>query len=108
IRLSGYEPDVDLEIRFTGTRPGEKLFEELVLDGEQMLPTYHEKIRIFQGARLDAEGMERWLEDVERAVAREDEIGLLRRMKELVPEYQPVGNWHDILGPGRLESAAAS
>jgi FlaA1/EpsC-like NDP-sugar epimerase len=108
IRLSGYEPDVDIEIRFTGTRPGEKLFEELVLDGELMLPTYHEKIRIFQGARLNAEVMERWLEDVERAVAREDELGLLRRMKELVPEYQPVGNWRESLAPGRIESAAAS
>jgi FlaA1/EpsC-like NDP-sugar epimerase len=108
IRLSGYEPDVDIEIRFTGTRPGEKLFEELVLDGEEMLPTYHEKIRIFQGARKNVQTMDRWLGEVERAVAREDELGLLLLMKDLVPEYQPVGSWRNLIEPGQLESAAAS
>ena len=56
IRLSGLEPDEDIEIRYTGLRPGEKLFEELTLEGENILPTYHEKIKIFQAPPWTARG----------------------------------------------------
>ena len=52
IGLAGLVPNEDIEIRFTGLRPGEKLFEELRLEGEDISPTYHEKIKIFSGTRL--------------------------------------------------------
>ena len=48
IRRNGLEPDEDIEIRFTGIRPGEKLYEELACDDEQTRPTAHEKIRVWQ------------------------------------------------------------
>ncbi|HEY3938280.1 MAG TPA: nucleoside-diphosphate sugar epimerase/dehydratase [Bryobacteraceae bacterium] len=108
IRLSGYEPDVDIEIRYTGTRPGEKLFEELVLDGEEMLPTYHEKIRIFRGSRLSCAAMDQWLTELQSLVSREDELGILTHLKELVPEYQPVGAWRELMDPAQVHAAAAS
>src|SRR5262249_7226366 len=50
IQLAGLVPNEDIEIRFTGLRPGEKLFEEISMDGENIVPTYHEKIRIFTGS----------------------------------------------------------
>ena len=51
IRLSGFEPDIDIKIIFTGLRPGEKLYEELLLDEEGIQNTYHENIYI--GKPLD-------------------------------------------------------
>src|SRR5260370_31420027 len=47
IKLAGYEPDEDIQIRYIGNRPGQKLGEELVLEGEHMLPAYHDKVKIF-------------------------------------------------------------
>ena len=49
IRLSGFEPEVDIKIEFVGLRPGEKLFEELITDGENVVPTTHEKIMTLRG-----------------------------------------------------------
>src|SRR5262249_45033350 len=66
IRLSGFEPDSDIEIRFTGPRPGEKLFEELLLEGEQIVPTYHEKIKIFRGALLGRQQIDQWVKELQR------------------------------------------
>jgi len=48
VRLQGFEPDVDVQIKITGTRPGEKLFEELAYMGEDMLPTPHDSIRVWK------------------------------------------------------------
>jgi FlaA1/EpsC-like NDP-sugar epimerase len=102
IRLSGHEPDVDVEIRFTGLRPGEKLFEEIALEDESHLPTYHEKIRIFRGPRKGEDFMEVWLDELENLVAREDEEAVVWHLKRLVPEYQPMGRWREAL---ELETA---
>lgn len=89
IRLSGHEPDVDIEVRFTGLRPGEKLFEELSIEGENIRSTYHEKIKIFSGARLKSKQVEAWLETLETLVANRDEAALIEHIQELVPEYRP-------------------
>jgi FlaA1/EpsC-like NDP-sugar epimerase len=53
IRLSGLEPNKDIKIEFTGLRPGEKLYEELLSDMEEVLPTHHEKIKIAKVERKD-------------------------------------------------------
>ncbi len=97
IRLSGHEPDVDIEIRFTGLRPGEKLFEELALEGEDHMPTYHEKIKIFRGARNDAAAMAVWIAGLERLAAEGAEAAALAHLNSLVPEYTPMGRWRRAL-----------
>jgi len=52
IRLSGKEPDTDIEIKFIGLRPGEKLYEELITEGEGIVKTGHEKILVLQDESL--------------------------------------------------------
>jgi FlaA1/EpsC-like NDP-sugar epimerase len=106
IRLSGHEPDVDIEIRFTGLRPGEKLFEELALEGESHLPTYHQKIKIFCGARKDADPMETWIADLERLVGEGAEEAVVAHLKSLVPEYRPMGQWREVLSGSEASAVA--
>ena len=87
IRLSGYSEE-EIRIVFTGLRPGEKLFEELLADGEHTLPTPHPKLRIARAqAALAAGGLEElrlWLEGVSQ-----DEQAVKRQLGVLVPEYRP-------------------
>jgi FlaA1/EpsC-like NDP-sugar epimerase len=91
IRLAGFAPHEDIEIRFTGLRPGEKLFEELNIEGENILPTYHEKIKIFRGPRIKREIMAAWILELENALALRNEHEVLQLLKKIVPEYQPQG-----------------
>jgi FlaA1/EpsC-like NDP-sugar epimerase len=91
IRLSGLDPDVDIEVRITGIRPGEKLYEELFFTDADVAPTSHPKIL----RARDAEASNHEVFDVESLIdaARENRPDrLLRRLiSDLVPEYQ-VGN----------------
>jgi FlaA1/EpsC-like NDP-sugar epimerase len=86
IRMSGHEPDRDIEIRFTGTRPGEKLFEELSIAGEDMEKTRHPKIFIGRIASLPGAEVERALEHLGALVAAGDDAELRACLAELVPE----------------------
>src|ERR1051325_3232234 len=87
IQLAGLTPNEDIEIRITGLRPGEKLFEEVALEGEDMLPTYHEKIRIFKGSAMEAEALSGWLDQLQLLMARRDVPKLVGHLAALVPEY---------------------
>lgn len=106
IRLSGKVPDVDIEIRYTGLRPGEKLFEELITEGENILPTYHQKIKIFRGTPLPHEIIEARLNEIETAVNARDETAVLLCLKDLVPEYQPSEHWLEVLHGKRPPQSA--
>lgn len=88
IRLSGLEPDEDIEIKYIGLRPGEKLFEELITDGENIVPTIHEKIKVFESPSVSLESIKRWLREVEELLATGDDTALLVHLQVLVPEYQ--------------------
>jgi len=90
IKLAGYEPDEDIEIQFTGIRPGEKLFEELVLEGEHILPTYHEKIKIFQSMDVESSSIDAWVNELMRVLDLRQERALIDHLERIVPEYQPV------------------
>ncbi len=90
IRLSGLQPDSDIEIQFTGMRPGEKLFEELFIQGEAYAQTQHEKILVVQSAtRSRTTKATAQLLDELIAKALQSEDGAIRPLlKQIVPEYQ--------------------
>ncbi len=89
ILLSGLRPDEDIKIKFTGARPGEKLFEELNLGEEDMLPTYHEKIKIFAGCCVPWSAMELYLARLRYVCNFRNFNELLLTLKEIVPDYNP-------------------
>jgi FlaA1/EpsC-like NDP-sugar epimerase len=89
ILLSGLRPDDDIRIAVTGLRPGEKLLEELNLLDENLLPTYHEKIRIFAGCTIPWTEMERHLGRLRYHCDVRDSHESIRALKELVPDYNP-------------------
>jgi FlaA1/EpsC-like NDP-sugar epimerase len=72
IRLSGLEPHVDIPIVFTGTRPGEKLYEELMTEGERAGRTQHEKIYVARPRPIDAVGLDQTINDLIDAALRSD------------------------------------
>lgn len=89
IRLSGLKLDEDIKIVFTGLRPGEKLYEELLASKENNLPTYHEKIMIGKVRQYDYHFIDEKLKEMLFALRVEKDLLLVSRMKELVPEFKP-------------------
>ena len=89
IRQAGFIPNEDIEIRVVGLRPGEKLFEELSLERENILPTSHSKIKIFQGPHVHLETIQTFIRDLQDMVAQRNELAVLDLLKGLIPEYQP-------------------
>jgi FlaA1/EpsC-like NDP-sugar epimerase len=89
IRLSGLEPDQDIPIVYTGLRPGEKLFEELMLEGEGIKPTSHTKIRVLDGGPVSFEQVQLWLDELSALVEAKNISGLVQTFQRIVPEYKP-------------------
>ncbi|HKD80965.1 MAG TPA: nucleoside-diphosphate sugar epimerase/dehydratase [Candidatus Angelobacter sp.] len=89
IRLAGFEPDKEIKIVYTGLRPGEKLSEELRLQGEGLAPTAHEKIRVLQCGKVDFLEMRAWLDELSTLVESRNVHGLVKTLRSLVPEYHP-------------------
>jgi FlaA1/EpsC-like NDP-sugar epimerase len=88
IRLSGFEPGVDIEIEFTGIRPGEKLFEELLTQEEGVFSTRHERIFIGKPEGMSAKELSFELKKLERLVANEQTETIRELLQRLVPHYQ--------------------
>ena len=86
IRLSGFEPDVDIPIVYTGLRPGEKLFEELLLSGEGMRKTQNDLIYIGKDQPFDGEKLEAQLQSLYQAAVQGRDIRDL--LAQIVPEYR--------------------
>jgi len=94
IELSGLEVGRDIDIVYTGLRPGEKLFEELNVEGEEYLPTRHEKIVLLRNSHDDLVASVVLTRTVKELIglARQGDDSLVRaKLKEIVPEYSPTG-----------------
>jgi len=89
IRLAGMEPDVDIAIQFTGTRPGEKLFEEIFHGAEPPMPTEAPGVLLASPRTQNVEDVRAILTALDAAARAEDRDTLLRELAKLVPEYAP-------------------
>lgn len=87
IQLSGRLPERDIQIVETGLRPGEKLYEELLLVQENTLPTHHPKIMIARVRKLSREEAERFIQELSAIIVEGDIYMLVKKMKEIVPEF---------------------
>ena len=91
IVLSGLVPDQDIQIQYCGLRPGEKLFEELFEEAEQVEPTAHAKIRrAISASAIQSDRLEQAIAHLEAAVSHGDDDELIRRLNEAVPTYTPM------------------
>jgi FlaA1/EpsC-like NDP-sugar epimerase len=89
IRLHGFGPGRDIPINFIGLRPGEKLYEELITDGEGIVPTSHEKILVLKGAHCDPKNLNRQVDELLKITRKYDAISIKKKLQEIVPEYNP-------------------
>ena len=89
ITLSGFRPDVDIKIEFLGVRPGEKLFEELRTGSEDILPTHHEKIFIWQNRGCTKEEIDAALEQLKTVADSAPLQQVQASLKSIVPEFEP-------------------
>ena len=88
IRLSGLEPDVDIDIKITGLRPGEKLIEELLLEEEGLFNTSHNKIFVGQPTFIDYELLLKSLDELKNLMDAGDLEKMISKVKAIVPTYK--------------------
>ena len=94
INLSGAK---NVEIKFTGLRPGEKLYEEVLNELEGTKPTFHEKIRIATVREYDYDEVSKEIDDLIDIAKKYDKMETVRKMKEIVPEYISKNSEYEIL-----------
>jgi FlaA1/EpsC-like NDP-sugar epimerase len=90
IRFSGFEPEVDIKIEYIGLRPGEKLFEELIIEGEDVVPTSHEKIMVLKGMDCNLQILNGNIHNLIQ-IAKDQKIEPIKeKLQKIVPEYRPL------------------
>lgn len=107
IRLSGLIPNQDIAIEFSGLRPGEKLYEELLNDKENTLPTHHEKIMIAKTREYNFETISKDIEDLIDLSCQYYDRQVVVKMKEIVPEFKSKNSiYEDLDTKPRLKPVA--
>ena len=100
IELAGFEPDKDIQIVYSGLRPGEKLYEEVLSDMENTEPTSHDRIRIARVRQYKHEDALRFVDELE-VLSRDVRIPeMVKRMKEIVPEFKSNNSKFEIYDKG--------
>ena len=97
IKLSGMTPNVEIKIQYSGLRPGEKLYEELLNKEEEVMPTYHKKIMI---SKVKQNFSETFKQDISKLISLADNsnnLPLVREMKKIVPEYKSENSQYEKL-----------
>jgi FlaA1/EpsC-like NDP-sugar epimerase len=92
IRLSGFEPDKDIKIEYIGLRPGEKLYEELITEGENVVPTGHRKIMVLSGEICEQDRLNGDIDRLIKAAKAQDAEKIRNLLKQIVPEYNSANH----------------
>ncbi|MCH2490718.1 MAG: polysaccharide biosynthesis protein [Flavobacteriales bacterium] len=105
IRLSGLEPYVDIDIKITGLRPGEKLYEELLNDTSTVQPTHHPKIMISKVPTVEFIDVKKKVKEIVKSATRDKDKKVVKLLKELVPEFKSENSeFQELDHPKREES----
>ena len=107
IRLAGFVPEKDIDIKIIGLRPGEKLYEELLNDTSKTLPTHHEKIMIAQEIYDDFQELKLLVTDLIITAESYSNDKIVVRMKNIVPEYISLNSDYEVLDKKALEETEA-
>jgi FlaA1/EpsC-like NDP-sugar epimerase len=97
IRFSGYVVDKDIKIKFTGLRPGEKLFEELLLESECNRPTHHPKIKIADVCKYEYFEISNRLDSFVDPIKQQNILKIVKLMKDMVPTYKSQNSVYEKL-----------
>ena len=97
IKLSGFEPNLDIKIIYTGLRPGEKLYEELLSDDAKTLATHNEKILISKDPNMKFEDIEKYTNQIVKAALRREKRQVVQILKEIVPEFKSNNSIYEVL-----------
>lgn len=97
IRLAGFIPDKDINIKIIGLRPGEKLYEELLNDSSKTLPTYNNKIMISQDICDDFEDIKESIVELINITKKYSNLQVVAQMKKIVPEFKSMNSEYQIL-----------
>ena len=92
IRLSGFEPDIDIKIEYIGLRPGEKLYEELITEGEGLAPTQHKKIMVLTSDTCDLNTLMMKIDTLKKLARSRDALLIQKQLLEIVPDYHPTAS----------------
>jgi FlaA1/EpsC-like NDP-sugar epimerase len=92
IRLSGFEPEEDISIEYVGLRPGEKLYEELITEGEGVVPTSHEKIMVLRGQVCDERVLNGKIDELKELAYDQKAKEIKEKLQEILPEYSPIAD----------------
>lgn len=102
IQLSGLEVSKDIEIKFTGLRPGEKLYEELLNDNENTVSTYHPKIMIAKVVAHDYDSLVYNFQQLKQVIVDSSNLAIVAKLKEFVPEFISNNSDYGVLDKSKL------
>lgn len=97
IKLSGLEPDGDIKIIYTGLRPGEKLYEELLSDNTKTLPTHNEKIMISKDPTMSYAEIDELVTRIVEAASGPAKVEVVKILKKIVPEFKSNNSVYEML-----------
>ncbi|CAB1065060.1 UDP-N-acetylglucosamine 4,6-dehydratase (EC [Olavius sp. associated proteobacterium Delta 1] len=92
IRLSGFEPDDDIKIEYIGLRPGEKLYEELITEGENIVPTRHEKIMVLKGIECELKRLNGEIDQLAHLAKEQQAEKIISKIMEILQEYRQASH----------------
>lgn len=96
IRLAGLIPNRDVKIEFTGLRPGEKLYEEVLSESEKTIPTYHDKIRIAKVSETSYPSISHDVLELIASCDHNNAFQLVRKMKQMIPEFSSKNSFYEL------------